>query len=223
VGRTALIVLAVALLVGSAAAFTRTERLKLAASPVAKPQFERHLSPACDCPHSVVQLSLLLRRPETLDVSVVDSDGDHVATLAEGDDAEAGRVSFEWDGRNDDGDVVPDGLYRLKLRLEHDRRTILIPKTVLVDTAPPRVRVLRAVAGPDGIAVRYRTNEGARVSLLRNGKKVAHGGRRSGGAGRLLMNSMGIPDPLNGFTLVAVDRAGNRAAPLPVDVVLGTP
>ena len=35
-GRTALIVLAVALLVGSVAAFTRAERLKLARSPVAE-------------------------------------------------------------------------------------------------------------------------------------------------------------------------------------------
>jgi len=216
-------VLTVALLVGSAAAFTRTERLKLAASPVSKPQFERHLSPTCDCPHSVVQLSLLLRRPETLDASVVDSDGGRVATLAEGQESKAGRVSFEWNGRNDDGEVVQDGLYRLKLRLERDRRTILIPKTILVDTAPPRVRVLRAVAGPDGVAVRYRTNEGARILLLLNGKNVAHGGRRSGGAGRLLTKPIGIPDPLNGFTLVAVDRAGNRAEPLPVDVVLGTP
>ena len=43
------------------------------------------------------------------------------------------------------------------------------------------------------------------------------------GAGRLLTKPIGIPDPLNGFTLVAVDRAGNRAEPLPVDVVLGTP
>jgi hypothetical protein len=223
VGRTALIVLAVALLVGSAAAFTRTERLKLAASPVSKPQFERHLSPDCDCPHSVVQLSLLLRRPETLDASVVDSDGGHVATLLEGKAARAGRQVFTWDGRNDGGQVVPDGLYRLKLRLERDRRTILIPKTILVDTAPPRVRVLRAVAEPDGVAVRYRTNEGARVFLLLDGKKVAHGGRRSGGAGRLLTDPMGIPNPLDGFTLVAVDRAGNRTEPLPVDVVLGTP
>jgi hypothetical protein len=223
VGRTALIVLAVALLVGSAAAFTRTERLKLAASPLAKPQFERNLSPACDCPHATSTLTLLLRRPETLDVSVVDSDGAHVATLAEEQDTQAGRVSFEWDGRDDDGAVVPDGLYRLKLRLERDRRTILIPKTILVDTAPPRVRVLRAVAGPDGIAVRYRTNEGVRVLLLLNGKKVAHGGRRSGGVGRLVTKPMGIPNPLNGFTLVAVDRAGNRAEPLPVDVVRGTP
>src|SRR4029078_7458239 len=90
-GRTALIVLAVALLVGSAAAFTRTERLKLAASPVAKPLFERPLPPPCGCTHATSTLSLLLRRPERLDVSVVDSDGGHVATLADAQEAKGGR------------------------------------------------------------------------------------------------------------------------------------
>lgn len=217
--RTALIVLTLALLIGSAAAFARTERLKLAQSPVAKPKFARHFSPTCGCKHATAQLSLLLRGPEQLDVSVVDSDGGHVATLAEGQDVAAGRASFEWDGRDDDGQVVPDGLYRLKVRLEHDRRTILIPKTILVDTTPPRVRILEAVGEVDGVVVRYRTNEGVRVFLLLNGKKVARGIRRSAGVGRLVTDPMGIP-PMEGFTLVAVDRAGNRSEPAPVSVAI---
>jgi hypothetical protein len=221
--RNALLALALVLLIGSAAAFARTERLKLAPSPVAKPKFDRHLSPTCECPHAKAQLSLLLRNPERLDVSVVDSEGAHIAGIAGAQDLPAGRASFEWDGRDDEGQVVPDGLYRLKVRLENDRRTILIPNTIVVDTLPPRIRVLHASAGPDGVGVRYRTNEGARVFLLLNGKKVAHGVRRSAGVGRLLTDPMGIPNPLNGFTLVAVDRAGNRAEPLPVDVVLATP
>jgi hypothetical protein len=216
-GRTALIVLAVALLVGSAAAFTRTERLKLAASPVAKPQFERHLSPACDCPHESSTLSLLLRRPERLDVSVVDSDGAHVATLADAQDSQAGRVSYEWNGLDDDGQVVPDGLYRLKVRLEHDRRTILIPKTILVDTVPPHVRVLEAVTADDGVLVRYRTNEGVRMQLLLDGKKVAHANKRTAGVGRLTWQPPGIP-PASGLTLVARDKAGNRSEPVPISV-----
>ena len=219
-GRTALIVLAVALLVGSAAAFTRTERLKLAPSPVAKPKFERHLSPTCDCPHARASLSLLLRRPERLDVSVVDSDGGHVATLADAQDHQAGRVTFEWDGRGDSGQVVPDGLYRVRVRLEHDRRTILIPKTVLVDTAPPKIRILSAVAEVDGVVVRYRTNEAVRASLLLNGKRVAKDSRPSAGVWRLVTMPMGIP-PLDEFTLVAVDRAGNRSEPVPMFVDLG--
>jgi len=215
--RTGLIALVLVLLIGSAAAFARTERLKLAASPVAKPKFERHLSPTCGCRHASAQLSLLLRGPEKLDVSLVDADGDHVASLAEGQDLAAGRASFEWNGRDDDGQVVPDGLYRLEVRLEHDRRTILIPKTILVDTVPPRVRVLEAVGEVDGVVVRYRTNEGVRVFLLLNGKKAARGNRRSAGVGRLVTDPMGIP-PTEGFTLVAADRAGNRSEPVPVSV-----
>src|SRR4029079_3200138 len=191
-GRTALIVLAVALLVGSAAAFTRTERLKLAASPVAKPLFERHLSPPCGCTHATSTLSLLLRRPERLDVSVVDSDGAHVATLADAQDSKAGRVSYQWNGRGDDGQIVPDGLYRLKVRLEHDRRTILIPKTILVDTAPPHLRILEAVRTDAGLAVRYGTNEGVRLHLLLDGKKVAHSAKRTAGIGRITWAPPGI-------------------------------
>ena len=214
-GRTALIVLAVALLVGSAAAFTRTERLKLAQSPVAKPKFERHLSPPCGCSHAAASLSFLLRRPERLDVSVIDSDGGHVATLAEAQDQRAGRVGFEWDGRDDSGQVVPDGLYRLKVRLERDRRTILIPKTILVDTAAPQARILEAVSGVGGVQVRYRTNETARAILLLDGNKVARGSK-----GQVSWQPPGTP-PTEGLTLVAVDRAGNRAEPVPV--TLATP
>jgi hypothetical protein len=216
VGRTALLVLAVALLVGSAAAFTRSERLKLEPSPVVKPKFDRHLSPTCGCPHESAELTLMLRGPERLGVSVVDSDGNHVATLAESQDLPAGRASFDWDGRADDGRVVPDGRYRLKVRLENDRRTILIPKTILVDTEPPSVRILEAVAEPDGVVVRYRTNEAVRAFLLLDGKKVARESRPAR-VGRLVTDPMGIP-PTEGWTLVAVDRAGNHAKPVPVTI-----
>jgi hypothetical protein len=217
VGRTALIVLAVALLVGSAAAFTRTERLKLAASPVAKPQFERHLSPTCGCTHATATLTLLLRRPERLDVSVVDADGAHVATLADAQDSKAGRISYDWNGRDDGGEVVPDGLYRLKVRLEHDRRTLLLPKTVLVDSAPPNVRVLEAVMTDEGVAVRYRVNEGVRMHLLLDGKQVARDRKRTDGIGRLIWQPSQIA-PTSGLMLVAVDKAGNRSQALPVSV-----
>jgi hypothetical protein len=215
--RTGLIALALVLLIGSAAAFARTERLKLAPSPVAKPKFERHISPTCGCRHATAQLSLLLRGPEQLDASVVDSDGDHVATLAEGQDLAAGRASFKWNGRDDEGQVVSDGLYRLKVRLEHDRRTILIPKAILVDTSPPDVRVLETVSTPEDLVVRYKTNEAVRAFLLLNGKKVAHDSRKTAGSGRLEWPQAGnLPQPATGFIVVAIDRAGNRSEPVPV-------
>jgi hypothetical protein len=127
-----LIVLAVALLVGSAAAFTRSERLKLATSPVAKPRFERHLYPNCGCPNARARLSVLFQRPEQVDASVVDIDGAHVATLARGKHLLAGRTAFFWNGRDDAGQVVARGRYRLQIRLVGDQRTILIPTTIVV-------------------------------------------------------------------------------------------
>jgi hypothetical protein len=217
VGRIALIVLAVALLVGSAAAFTRSERLKLSASPLGKPEFGRHLSPTCGCSRAASSLSFLLRRPERLDVSVVDSDGGHVATLADAQESEAGTVSFEWDGRDDEGQVVPDGRYRLKVRLERDRRTILIPKTIVVDTAPPQVRIVDAVTTESGVLVRYSTNEGVRVRLLLDDEKIAGDSRLKSGVGRVTWEPAGTP-PASGVTLVAVDRSGNRTEPLPVSI-----
>ena len=212
--RTGLIAVALVLLIGSAAAFTRSERLKLEPSPVAKPKFDRHLSPGCGCPHESSELTLLLRGPERLSVAVVDADGDHVTTLAESQDLPAGRASFDWDGRADDGQVVPDGRYRLKLRLENDRRTILIPKTVLVDTEPPTVRPVKTIATDEGLLVRYKTNESARVLLFLDGKKVAHS-ERKGGSGRIMWEEGGT-QPTGALTLVAVDRAGNRSEPVPV-------
>ncbi len=211
--------LAVALLVGSAAAFTRSERLKLAASPLGKPRFDRHLSPTCDCPHATASLSFLLRRPERLDVSVVDSDGGHVATLADGDDVEAGTVSFDWDGKGDNGQVASDGLYRLKIRLEHERRNILIPKTIVVDTEPPQLRVVDAVTTDEGVLVRYKTNEGVRVRVLSDGERVATGRRSSAGVGRITWTPAGGPLG-SALTLVAVDRSGNRTEPVPLSVAI---
>jgi FlgD Ig-like domain len=215
--RTGLIVLALVLLIGSAAAFTRSERLKLDRSPVGKPKFERHLSPTCDCRTRRANLSFLLRRPERLDVSVVDSDGDDVATLVKGQDFNAGRVSVEWDGREDSGQLAPDGMYRLQVRLENADRTVVIPMTVVVDSAPPRVHVLEAVSRTDGILVRYEVNEGARVLLLHDGKIVSRGRKRMPGTARLTWQPMGAKD-VTGLTFVAIDRARNRSEPVPVVV-----
>jgi hypothetical protein len=65
------------------------------------------------------------------------------------------------------------------------------------------------------VQVRYRTNETARAILLLDGKKVARGSK-----GQVSWQPRGTP-PTDGLTLVAVDRAGNRAEPVPV--TLATP
>lgn len=221
-GRRGVLAVVVFLLVGSAAAFTRTEKLKLEPAPVAKPQFERHLSPGCDCRRDTASLSFLLRRPEQLDVAVVDIDGRRVATLARSKDFEAGRVSFDWDGRNEEGAVVPDGLYRLRVHLRNDGRTILVPATIRVDSAPPHIRVV-GVDQTNGIVVRYHMDEAGKALLLADGKVVARGMRHRAGNWPLSWTNStesGRSGSLE-LTLVGIDQAGNRSAPTtPVQVEL---
>jgi hypothetical protein len=214
VGRRGLTILVLALLLGSAAAFTRTEKLKLEPAPVAKPRFERRFAPACGCPKATAHLSFLLRRPERLDVSIVDSDGAHVVTLAQGRDLRAGRVRFKWNGRDGEGRVVSEGVYRLRVRLEHDRRTILIPIAVQVDTVAPLARLLGLHAN-QGIDLRYRSNEAGRAILFLDGHVLARGKRRPPGTWRMQWEGSLPARPGRGHevTLVVVDRAGNRSEP----------
>jgi FlgD Ig-like domain len=212
VGRNGVIAVVLVLLGGSVAAFAWTEKLKVSPVPVTKVRFVRHFSPTCECRRSTARLIFQVRHPERLDVSIVDADDSHVATLAKGRDLSEGRVTFEWDGRDDDGRVVPDGPYRAKVRLEDDRRTILIPGPINVDTVPPRARVLSLQSGT-GLDLRYASSEAARPFLLVDGKIVFRGERTHAGKAGLEW-----PGPWPGSgphtaSLVLVDRAGNRSLP----------
>lgn len=127
-------VLAVALLLGCAAGFTQAESLKLERKPLGNARFDETLSPGCDCPRETASLSFKLHKRDRIDVAVVDEDGEVVRVLAAGLREDAGRVRFSWDGRDDEGQVVPDGVYRVRVRLLQKQRTVTIPEDVRVET-----------------------------------------------------------------------------------------
>ncbi len=85
-------------------------------------------------------VTFTLAKPDSdVDVLIIDgnegSDGDVVATLAEGEDLDAGPHTFTWDGRTESGEWAPDGLYALEVVLGEQGR----------DVKPPgRIEVLRA-------------------------------------------------------------------------------
>jgi hypothetical protein len=229
-GRRSLTLLAVALLLGSAAAFTWTEKLKLAPSPITAPHFDRWLSPECGCRRETARLSFIVRRVERLDVAVVDEDDRVVTILAEGLEPRPGRVEFEWNGRDASDRIAPDGAYRLRVRLERAGRTILIPTEVHVDTRPPVLRLLGVSAtsfllGGDGIAFRYTASEPARPILLLGDRTALRGRLRAAGRTKLLwqgeLGSRTIAPGIYQVALAAVDRAGNRSDPTePVTIVV---
>jgi hypothetical protein len=222
--------LAVALLVGCAAAFTYTEALKLKRKPIVNVRLDRWLSPVCDCPGETARFSFRLREDERLDVTLVDEDGDRVRVLESALEAPAGRVVVTWDGRDDSGQVVPDGAYRLRLRLLDERRTIEVPESVNVDTAAPRVRLGSVspteLAPGDRLEVDYRIDEPARVALVVDGERIPRGGFRRPGARMLvwrgLVDGRLLSAGPHAVALEAEDRAGNVSAPTQPETILVT-
>lgn len=189
--RLAVTALVLALLGGTTAAFALTQALKLERSPILAPRFDRTFAPTCECATAEATLELGLRKADSVDAAIVDRKGEVVRVLGENIERPGGTVLFTWDGRDDAGDVVSDGPYRLRIHLDRERRTIVIPNPVQVDTRAPSVRLLAvrpASFSPDGdgrgdrVLITYSASERGRALVLVNG--VARRLARPHGAGR---------------------------------------
>jgi hypothetical protein len=216
--------LIVLLLLGAtAAAFAVTERLKLERSPITGTRVDRVFSPVCECARDVSVISVVLRRPETVTVDILDRAGRSVRTLVRNRREPAGRVSYTWDGRDNADRVVPEGVYRPRVRLQRNGRTIVLPNPIRVDTTAPvitLVSVFPRVFSPDGdgqsdrVTATYRNDERARAIMLVDGRqRVQSKFRRVEGKlvwfGRV--NGRTVRPGTYELRLRAVDRAGNRS------------
>jgi hypothetical protein len=135
VSRRALTVLTLALLVGSVAAFTYAERLKLDRGPLGRGRVSHAVLPGCDCRRETARIRFVLHRAERLDVDVVNADGEVVQTLLADARRPKGRVVITWDGRDgrsEGGAAAPEGDYRVRVRLLDEDRTIMLPGHVTV-------------------------------------------------------------------------------------------
>ena len=126
------------LLAATATAFAVTERLKLEDSPVLGTQITALFSPKTHG-NSEAIIRFRLRREEDIRLDVVDDQGTVVRqALGTGVFGQAFH-QFAWDGRNDAGQIVPDGVYHVQLQLKDEDRTIEFPSTVRVDSTPPTI------------------------------------------------------------------------------------
>lgn len=94
-------------------------------------------------------LSFWTRRADRAAVSVVDSRGDRVRTIALSRPVPARtRVRFWWDGRDADGRIVADGRYRFRVGLARQGRSLTLPQAVRLDTEPARPWIERVTPSP---------------------------------------------------------------------------
>jgi hypothetical protein len=219
------------LLVATAAAFAITEHLKLQKSPLyavqvsagAEPPLHPQpvvFSPVCHCQTSVARIGIRLRHPDRVTVTIVDSDGNTVATIA--DDRRLGAHSpqhFVWDGRTEAGALVPDGVYYPSVYLGNERHKFQFANKITVDTRSPSVLSATGLkpvlqAGPGrSVAVKYSVNEKAHA-LLYLGHRLIRVGRRTGLSDKIKWNGRlehrQLPAGRYVLSIGARDLAGNE-------------
>ncbi len=213
-----------ALLGATAAAFAVTERLKLEKSPITGTRVDKIFSPVCECARDVAVISFRLRKRANVSVDMLDSGGDPVRTLVMDRSELVGRVSYTWDGRDDAGRIVEEGVYRPRVRLEEHGRTIVLPNPIRVDTTAPTIELVRVaprVFSPDGderrdrVTAEYEIDEQARAMMLVDGRRRVLSKFRAT-EGRLvwfgLADGRPVPPRTYEIRLRAFDRAGNRSA-----------
>lgn len=213
--------LVAALLVATSAAFVVTEQLKLTRNPIVGPRVDKLFSPACDCVSDTAAITFRLRTPDRVTLDVIDSRGDVVRELARRRPQGRAAVSYIWDGRDGDGQVVAEGSYRPRVHLDRARRTIVMPNPIRVDLTPPRVVTFTArplVISPDGdgrsdrMRIRYRVSERAVVELYVDGTRaVRKKGTRPRGTFRWngVVAGERLPEGVYTLRLLARDVAGN--------------
>ena len=115
-------------------------------------RFEREpksFSPTAEGAVNRARVGFVLREPTNVTFSVVDSEGAEVRRLVDsrrlpGDE----ELFFAWNGRDDEGRVVPDGVYRLRVEREGKGRAVTSGRRVRVDTKPAQLAIVSARPRP---------------------------------------------------------------------------
>jgi hypothetical protein len=200
-----------------------------------------HFSPNEDGYRDETRVGFDLSEPAEVTFSIVDSEGNEVRRIVDGRRlAGDTKHRFAWDGRDEDGNPVPDGIYRMRVVRRDESRVIDSFKEITVDSRPPRVQLARAkpsviVGGERGqsqrVTVRYtgpanaapefrvfRTDDRPRPYVVRRFRGIPPEGRaktREGiWDGRVSAGPEQTAPASDGdyaFTVTVRDRAGNPA------------
>ena len=170
------------LLVATSAAFAITEHLKLIKSDVFGTEVSKVLAPGCQCATSKAIVRIRLRHTGHVTVTIVDSAGHKVATIASNVLVHARSPQhWSWDEQTDAGGAAPDGVYHPWVQLPH--RTFRFANNIVLDTKAPKVlsasvaRPLLFAAPGRTVAIRYAFGEPAHVVVYLGGRRIIFGRR----------------------------------------------
>jgi hypothetical protein len=229
------------LVVATIAAFFLTQQLKgdfpLVIRFATKPA---HFSPNGDGYRDSSRIGFDLSEPASVSFMVVDAEGTEVRRIVSSRRlAGDAKHRFAWDGRDDDGNAVADGTYRMRVVRRDESRVIDSVKEITVDTVPPKVTLTSAepsviATGLPGetpsVRLRYNgpKNKAPVVRVFRTGEgeprvvRRFRGGPNRGATwdGRVSVGperTEPAPEGDYAFTVAVRDKAGNLTeAPQPV-------
>lgn len=210
--------LVVALMGGTAAAFGVTQGLKNEKSPIIAPRIAKVFSPVCDCATRAAEIQFRLRKPDRVRVEIVQGD-EVVRVLVEGRRLRRGKVHYTWNGRDDQGRFVPEGVYRPRVHLDERHRTIVLPNDMRIDTTPPRVLSVSstriAVTPGRRLVLRYRLSDRGHGVLTVDGLRAVFT-RTQKTRGSVAWTAPRTGDYV--LSLSGQDAAGNSSEPVVVRV-----
>jgi flagellar hook assembly protein FlgD len=200
----------------------RTPDLTLSAAPLL-------ISPNGDQDHDALTATYTLSEDADVTVQVFNEMGGLVRTLATGQSKTAGQYFIVWDGRDDLGQPVADGRYRLQVTAKGAIRSASQGVALQIDTQPPTLHLVNL---PDGLRVREPsltvqglTDPDATIWVTGNPQPIVVDGQ-----GRFIFQRK-LSEGVNPLEVRAVDPAGNSAGltreialvTTPPDVVITTP
>ena len=134
------------LVAASLAAFFVAQELKSQPSVIQDFQLRWPvISPNADSRNDAQTLRFRLKESDTVDVAIVDADGDVVREIASGRPLKAYRYLDPrptWDGRTADGAPAPDGIYRVRVSLRDQGRSVVLQDAFRVDRTPPTPHIV---------------------------------------------------------------------------------
>ena len=140
------------------------------------------LAPGCHCATSKAIVRIRLRHTGHVTVTIVDSAGHTVATIASNVLVHARSPQhWPWDGRTDAGGRAPDGVYHPWVHVPH--QTFRLANNILLDTKAPKVvsasvaRPLLFAAPGRTVAIRYTFGEPAHAVVYLGRRRIIFGRR----------------------------------------------
>ena len=138
------------------AAFFVTQRLKDSDPVIKRIATPLFVSPNGDKRKDTARITFELPKGDRTTVSIVTAGGDERRRLLDDKPLAKGRHAVEWDGTDDDGDVLGDGQYYVRVSLRRQGRAVTAPRPITLETTPPRPRLVSAQRLRDGrVRLRY--------------------------------------------------------------------